>query len=280
MQKTGSVSEQIRANPGLIPTLPDVVAKAMKLLEDPEAGPADFDKLLSRDPGLVANMLRLANSPIHGFAHKRETVCDAIIGMGLRGLRGMLLGSTLKRFSGPQFGCYGGEKVLWRHAMAVATGAKLLTQRLPASPDDAEEMFVAGLLHDLGKLLLAPFLTRLGKDLNRGMQPMHVQEEQLLGIEHQEAGGFVAEKWNLGPMIRSVIQHHHYDTCPQAHRHAVAVVRLADQCSTNTGNGAGKLDPDTRFLAADLAVVGWEPQQWAEVSAAVVESVQLALAES
>ncbi|MEO6597123.1 MAG: HDOD domain-containing protein [Planctomycetota bacterium] len=261
--------------------MPDVVAQALKMLDDPEAGPGDFDKLLSQDPGLVASMLRVANSPIYGFAHKRETVREAIIGLGLKGLRGMLLGSSLNKFFGPRFSCYGKDpKSLWRHAMAVATGAKLLTQRLPSSPDDAEEMFVAGLLHDLGKLLLAPFLTSMGKDMTKCTEPVHIVEERLLGIDHQEAGGLVAEKWNLKPMIRSVITQHHFKTCPVAHRHAVAVVRLADYCATDSGNGAGKLEADSQFLADDLAAVGLEREQWDEARAAVIEAAQAVLAVS
>ncbi|HEX5053352.1 MAG TPA: HDOD domain-containing protein [Planctomycetota bacterium] len=271
--------QQIRANPGLIPSLPDVVAQAMQLLEDPEAGPADFEKLLSRDPSLVASMLRLANSPIYGFVHKRETVRDAIIGLGLRGLRGMLLGSSLNKFFGPRYACYGKDaKSLWRHAMAVGTGAKLLTKQLPGSPDDAEEMFVAGLLHDLGKLLLGPFLSSMGKDLTVGKEAVHLAEERLLGIDHQEAGGLVAAKWNLKPMVTAVITHHHFRACPKDHRHAIAVVRLADLCATANGHGAGTLEPESTFLAEDLAVVGWQPEQWEAARASITEAVQVALA--
>ncbi len=276
--QTATANQQIRKNPGLIPALPDVVAQALQLLEDPDAGPDDFDKLLSRDPGLVASMLRLANSPIYGFVHKRETVRDAIIGLGLKGLRGMLLGSTLTKFFGPRFGCYGKDpKSLWRHAMAVGTGARLLTRQLPGSPDDAEEMFVAGLLHDLGKLLLAPFLSAMGKDMTQCPEGVHHVEEKLLGIDHQEAGGLVAEKWNLKPMVRAVITHHHFRACPQAHRHAIAVVRLADHCATENGHGVGRLEDPSQFLTEDLATVGLDAAQWQAVSAQIVAAVQAAL---
>ena len=90
-------------------------------------------------------------------------------------------------------------------------------------------MFVAGLLHDLGMLLLAPFLTRMGEDLTQTAEPVHIAEERLLGISHQEAGGIVAEKWNMKPLVHGVITHHHFKTCPKNYRHAVAVVRLAER---------------------------------------------------
>lgn len=281
MPTTATPKQQIQANPGLVPALPDVVAEAMRLLDDPEAGPADFDKVLSRDPSLVASMLRLANSPVYGFAHKRETVRDAVIGLGLKGLRGMLLGCSLNKVFGPRFSCYGKDsKTLWRHSLAVAAAAKFLTKALPKSPDDAEEMFVAGLLHDLGKLLLAPFLTAMGKDLTVGKEPVHFAEQRLLDIDHQEAGGLIADKWNLKPMVRAVITHHHFKTGPQAHQHAIAVVRLADYVASEGGNGAGHLEAQTQFLAQDLATVGLDAATWETLRAGIGEAITGALSAS
>ncbi|MFT4513127.1 MAG: HD-like signal output (HDOD) protein [Planctomycetota bacterium] len=278
--KTQTVAQKIQSNPDLIPSLPDVITKAMKLVEDPNVKPGDLEKLLSNDPGLVATMLRLANSPIYGFAHKRETVRDAIIGMGLNGLRGVLLGSSMKRFVGGQFKAYGDPMTLWRHAMAVGSGARLLNQRLPKSPDNSEEMFVAGLLHDLGKVLLAPFLTRMGEDMTKCTVPVHSVEERILGINHMKAGGIVAEMWNLKPMVREVITRHHYRSCDEQHRHAIAVVRLADQCATNNGYGAGQTGPDSDFLTPDLAVIGLEPEEWKEVGDTIAEAVGAALSDA
>lgn len=263
-----TVSEQIQANPELIPSLPDVVAKALQLVDKPGVTPDEFEVLLSQDPPLVATMLKIANSPIYGFAHEKETVRDAVIGIGLNGLRSILMGSTLKRFLGRQFSCYGEDpKVLWHHAMAVATASKMLTKKLADLQISGEEMFVAGLLHDLGKLLLAPFLTRMGKDLSQTTEPLHFVEERLLGLSHQEAGGIIAKKWNMKPRIHAVITHHHFRACPPDHRQAVAIVRLADQWATENGKGAGKLDSNSICLAEDLAAIGLQPEEWANIQA-------------
>lgn len=276
---TTTVAQQIQENPELIPAIPDVAAKALKLVDEPEVKPADFEKVLSRDPGLVASMLRFANSPIYGFAHKKENIRDAIIGMGLKGLRGMLLGTTLKRFLGSQFGCYGKDpKTLWSHSMAVGTGARLLTKQLPSSPDDAEEMFVCGLLHDLGKLLIAPFLTRMKADLSNLDEPVHYVEDRLLGIHHMEAGGIVAERWNLKPIVREVVTRHHFDTCDPEFRHAIAVVRLADECAITGGHGGGQPDPHRKLRQADLDIVGLSPREWDEARVAIAEQVAATLA--
>ena len=268
--REATVREKIQANPDMIPSLPDVVTKALQLVDKPEVSPNEFEDLLSQDPPLVATMLRIANSPIYGFAHEKETIRDAIIGIGLNGLRSILMGSTLKRFLGSQFTCYGEDpKTLWRHAMAVASGARMLTKQLPDSQLNAEEMFVAGLLHDLGMLLLAPFLTRMGEELTQTAEPVHIAEERLLGISHQEAGGIVAEKWNMKPLVHAVITHHHFKTCPKNYRYAVAIVRLADQCATESGKGAGTLDSTSDFLADDLAAIGLQPEEWEKVKGTI-----------
>ncbi len=271
--REATVKEKIQSNPDLIPSLPDVVTKALQLVDQPGVRPDDFEEVLSKDPPLVATMLKIANSPVYGFAHEKESIRDAIIGIGLNGLRSILMGSTLKRFLGRQFTCYGKDpKMLWHHAMAVGNASKLLSKKLPNSPDSPEEMFVAGLLHDLGKLLLAPFLMRMGEDLSETQEPLHLAEDRLLGISHQEAGGIIAEKWNMKPTIHAVITTHHFKACPPNFRHAVAVVRLADQWATDNGKGAGMLDSASMYLAEDLEVVGLQPSEWEELQATLSET--------
>lgn len=275
--REANVRERLQSNPDLIPSLPDVVVRALQLVEQPGVTPDDFEELLSQDPPLVATMLKIANSPFYGFAHEKETVRDAIIGIGLNGLRSILMGSSLKRFLGRQFTCYGEDpKTLWNHAMAVASGARHLTRQLPDSSHNPEEIFVAGLLHDLGKLLLAPFLSRMGEDLSRTTEPVHFAEERLLGIDHQEAGSIIAERWNLSPMVRAVITQHHCRACPSRYRHAMAVVRLADLWATEHGSGAGRPDPAATFLHDDLAVVGLRPEEWEGVKPVLSEAAQTA----
>lgn len=272
-----TVREKIAKNPELIPSLPDVVGKALELVDKPGVSPKDFEVLLAQDPPLVATMLKFANSPIHGFAHEKETIRDAIIGIGLNGLRSILLASTLKRFLGSQFTCYGKDpRTLWHHALAVANGAKILTQRLPDSPVNAEEMFVAGLLHDLGKLVLAPFLSRMGQDLSDTAEPLHFAEERLLGIHHQEAGGIIAEKWKMKPVILAVIRDHHFKACPKDYRVAMAIVRLADEWATANGMGAGKLESNRAMLEEDLDILGLRPDEWEAVQATLSEKVLVA----
>ncbi|MHC5065002.1 MAG: HDOD domain-containing protein [Planctomycetota bacterium] len=272
--REATIKEKIQANPDLIPSLPDIVTKALQLVDKPGVSPDEFEGLLSQDPPLVATMLKIANSPVNGFAHEKESIRDAVIGIGLNGLRSILMGSTLKRFLGRQFTSYGKDpKTLWRHSMAVANAAKMMTRKLPDSPVNAEEMFVAGLLHDLGKLLLAPFLSRMGEDLSETAEPLHLAEERLLGISHQEAGGIIADKWNMKPLVKAVITKHHYKACAPDQRFAMAVVRLADQWATGNGMGAGKLESNPGLLAEDLEAIGLDAAAWEEMQVMLAELV-------
>ncbi|HLQ37477.1 MAG TPA: HDOD domain-containing protein [Planctomycetota bacterium] len=260
--------------------MPDVVAKAMALVQDPEASLEDFEQLLARDPPLVASVLRLANSPLHGLGRKRDTIREAIVGVGFKGLRGLLLCSTLKRFQGPQYSCYGKDpRSLWRHAVSVAAGARALARETGAKASDQEELFVAGLLHDLGKLLLAPFLTAKKHDLTAAREPAHVVELRELGIDHPEAGGIVAAKWGLNPMLHAVITHHHAVDCPEQFQQAVATVRLADGWATERGQGAGTVAQGEAAVAADLEHLGLQPEDWYEIREVMTAAMTQAVAQ-
>jgi HD-like signal output (HDOD) protein len=276
-----SIRELLEKSSDLIPSMPDVVAKAMKLLQNPEADLADFERLLARDPPLVTNVLRLVNSPLHGGSRKRDTIREAIVGIGFKGLRGLLLCTTMKSFQGAHFACYGDDsRTLWRHAVAVATASRLFAGRVRALRLDPEELFVAGLLHDLGKLLLAPFLTKLGKNLYTARELAHVAEQRILGLHHQEAGLIVAAKWDLNPMLRAVIAHHHDRQAPAEHRAAVTVVRLMDRCATECGLGAGSVGDRTDSIAEDLQFLGLQCSQWDELRREIVEALSKVLADA
>jgi putative nucleotidyltransferase with HDIG domain len=154
----------------------------------------------------------------------------------------------------------------------------VLAKHARTSQQDPDEMFVAGLLHDLGKLLLAQFLTRAGEDLTKTAEATHIAEKRALGVSHQEAGVMMAERWNLAPVVREVIARHHGETCAEAFHKALAIVRLADQVATDLGAGAGPLGMRKAVFEADLAALGLEPEPWAEAKEAIAKAIDEALA--
>ena len=263
----------------LIPPLPDVVTKLLTLLKDGKTEPKDLEQHLYCDPVLVAKMLALVNSPFYGVAHQIVTIKDAVMVLGFRGLRSLLLTSGTAKFLQRDYGCYGHEpKGLWKHSLAVATCCKALAKATQQHPEAVEEMFVVGLLHDIGKMLLAPYLQERKVVAGPGRDIAEI-ERKVLGIDHGEAGELVATKWDLSPVVRNALRHHH-DPVEQP-TDAVCIVRIADRLVHQLGVGY----PDESGAATGavesemLQHLGIDSGQWEVTRNAMEGEVRAALAQ-
>lgn len=263
----------------LIPPLPDLVTRVLGVLNRQDTEPEDLEKLLAHDQVLVAKLLAMVNSPFYGINRKIRTVKEAVMVLGFRGVRSLVLATSTAKFLQRDFGWYGHQpKGLWLHAICVASGARLLGNRCGMSPDECEQVFVGGLLHDIGKLLLVPYL--------QGATPPEPDEcecgleRRLIGIDHTEAGALVAQKWNLPEEIHGVIagQHDNLDADDaDSLAQAVAVVRLADGVACQLGIGflAGR-QPPTAPKPEDMQLVGIA-DSWDTVSLELADNMEEAV---
>ncbi|MEZ6038765.1 MAG: HDOD domain-containing protein [Planctomycetota bacterium] len=261
----------------LIPPLPDLVARLLALLYKQDTEPRDLELLLQNDQVLVAKMLAMVNSPFYGLNRAISTVKDAVMVLGFRGLRSLVLATSTAKFMQRDFSCYGHDaKGLWLHAICVAGGARALARRCRLGAEAAEQLFVGGLLHDIGKMLLVTYLSEAGQSVQQATDICEV-ERQLLGLDHTEAGALVTAKWNLTKEIQAVVgAHHHGDRTT-----GVAIVRLADAIAHELGTGflPGRV-PQHQADPADLATLGIDEAAWPAVRdelAAVMEEAVLAL---
>jgi putative nucleotidyltransferase with HDIG domain len=246
----------------LIPPLPDLVVRLLGVLNKQETEPQDLERLLQNDQVLVAKMLAMVNSPFYGLNRTIRTIKDAVMVLGFRGLRSLVLATSTAKFLQRNFECYGHEpKGLWLHAVSVAAGARGLAKLCRLSADEAEMLFVAGLLHDIGKLLLVTYLGEATKCAPPGMS-IAEHERHTVGLDHTEAGALVTAKWNLAVDIQEVIKAHHDVGVPPANK-SIAMVRLADAVAHERGTGylPGRA-PREPVHAADLAAVGLNADSW------------------
>src|SRR5262245_41721762 len=143
----------------LIPPLPDFVVRLLGLFNDPHTEPRDIERHLQNDQVPVAKTLPMVNSPFFGQRHAVRTVKDAVMLLGFRRLRSFLIASSTGRYMQRDFSCYGHDrKGLWKHAVAVAAAAREIARSCGLGAEDAELMFLAGLLHDIGKLAIEPYV--------------------------------------------------------------------------------------------------------------------------
>ena len=264
----------------LIPPLPELVTRLLGMLNSQDTEPQDLEQLLQNDQVLVAKMLAMVNSPFYGLNRTISTVREAVMVLGFRGVRSLVLASSTAKFMMRDFTCYGHEmKGLWLHAVCVAAGSRALAKQCKMGADASEQLFVAGLLHDIGKLLLVPYLSEaVGSQLPVG--PLAVYERAKIGIDHTEAGALVTAKWNLAPEVQQIIKEHHdIDGCNPGK--GVAVVRLADATAHYLGTGyVEEVEPVIDVLPTDLAALGMCEDSWIEQRdelAAIMEEAVLAL---
>jgi len=249
----------------LIPPLPDLVAVVLSALNKQDTEPQDLENLMQNDQVLVAKMLAMVNSPFYGMSRTIRTVRESVMVLGFRGVRSLVLATSTAKFLQRDYSCYGHDnKGLWVHAVCVAAGAKALAKECRLGADAAEQLFVGGLLHDIGKMLLVNYLADSAKRYD-GKQPITEFERATIGIDHTEAGALVTAKWSLAPDIQEVIKSHHEQ--PEGPvSSSVAVVRLADAVAHELGVGyAPGRAPAAEVRPADLAALALTNETWSAV---------------
>jgi len=263
----------------LIPPLPDVVVTLLGLLDDADTEPRDLEAHLHLDPVLVAKMLGMVNSPFYGLQRKMTSIVEAVMVLGFGGLRSLLLASgTAKHLQG-DFRCYGHDDLgLWKHSLVVACCAKTLGAATGQSSSRCEELFITGLLHDIGKMLLAPYLRKHGVGVASG-QSVSEAEKSVVGLDHAEAGALVVSKWGLGPAIQDVLSHLP-DPTGSEDATAVAIIRLAEAAALDLGIGyePGSA-PDGTPNPADMQILKLDIDAWNDVCASLDELANAALSQ-
>jgi len=192
-----------------LPTIPEIASRAMALLDDPDASLDQLREVIQRDPAVVSRILRVANSAMYSFSRQIETLGQALPLLGMREVRNLVLTISLRGI----FRDYGAlEKLLFEHASMAGPAAARLARELDlrVTPD---EVFVAGLLHDLGKLSLANTHRAQCEDilarLDREPVSSAEAERAVFGFDHAELGANLALNWQLSARLEAVIRHHH-----------------------------------------------------------------------
>jgi putative nucleotidyltransferase with HDIG domain len=193
-----------------LPTLPEVARDMLSNINDENLSLDAICEKVSQDQSLVAKMIRLANSSIYGSNSKVVTLQQAVVMLGIKNVKN-LIRMTLMTHSFPATLCPGFDfKAFWRHSVATAICAELISRTLHMKHDFA---FTAGLLHDIGKLVLA---TRFPEEYAQVIcyqleHDCHLieAEQAVLGIDHIAAGLILAIHWQFSDVIQDAIRGHH-----------------------------------------------------------------------
>lgn len=195
-----------------LPSLPSTVVAILAVLNNPESSANELSEALRHDQSLTSRVLRLVNSAYYGFPRKIDTLQKAVTILGYNSIQNIIL--VTKIFEIIRNGSKEhslNRKRFWRHSLGCAVTAQIIGTKLGLK--DGEEIFLAGLLHDIGKVILDAFLyeeySRVIEMSREKNILLFKAEEQILGATHADLGYWLAEKWSLPLNLTAAIAHHH-----------------------------------------------------------------------
>lgn len=249
------------AIPASLPAFHPAGVKLLRVVQDKEANYDEMQRLIESDPSLTASVLRMANSALFGAPRVISTVRRALVMLGLRHIRSLVVMSCTRQLMQEQLGAPKDEDlarealgVLWRHSLAVGLVARRLAEhrRHGVEPDEA---FVAGVLHDIGKIVMIvhfPVEYRMVLEgVAEGGQAFHPLERETFGFHHGHVGYVLAQRWGFPQVLADVIRKHHR---PAMEAPLGSLVALANALCQRPGMSfeGRAVPPELESLAAEL----------------------------
>ncbi len=245
-----------------LPTLPVVIPKLLELMGQSTSDVSNVTEVISHDPALTSKILKVANSAYYGFPQGISDLERAIALLGFNMVKSLALSMGVMRSlpSGKESSHFS-QQELWIHSLAVATVMRELGNRF-AKKDKTDHLFVVGLLHDIGKVVMDQFFgdyfqEALEKAERQDNVKLHTAEQEIIGFDHGEVGAMLLERWKFPePIVSSIALHHKAEIPDEANAQDVAMIRIADALPRELDLGA-EVDPCLEEIQeADLQIMG------------------------
>ncbi len=264
-----------------MPSLSTTVTKVLEVCNRPNTSPIDLNRVISLDPVLTAQVLKLINSAYYSLPNQITSLVRAIIMLGINTVKNLAL-STAVVGAIRQSGAGMPVDTFWTHCLCTGVTARLLAAACGVPANHHEEFFVAGLLHDIGKIPLHacfPDLyqqARAVAELEEG--PVLRAEMLVLGCTHEDAGRLIADRWKLGPAMAAAVVHHHApEEAEEGQRQLARIVSLANLFANVYDYGsAGDRHPDPGEIDTLLAATGLSWPQLQRLTGSVMGEIDKA----
>ena len=223
-------AERIVTNVLKVAALPAVTVKFSEAIRDPLTSNQDLENIVSEDSALAAKVLMIANSALFNFPSEIDTIANAITIIGHKQLNEIILSCSIVGMFKDIPQDVIDMDLFWRHSIAVATAARILASS--RREQNIEKFFTAGLLHDIGKLIIfveAPKdATEVLKQCDEKDELMYKVEKDVLGFDHAKLGAMLLKKWKLPEEVVSAVYYHHMPSISSGNIVAPAIIHIAD----------------------------------------------------
>jgi putative nucleotidyltransferase with HDIG domain len=239
------LTKRIQSDQLVLPTMPAVALKVSEILKDPDAGMKEVAAALEKDPVLSARALRMATSAAFASGGKKATLQEALARLGTKTIKSLLVEAAAQKLfvsRNPQINEQ--LRVLWEHSVAVGTMARDVLALTGAA--DSEGAYLAGLLHDVGKPVVAIMMLELERQLTEVYQRNWIDSGEwleVIGKVHRPIGVALGERWQLPtPIVACIKESQEYD---KGERNSFAnAVCFANALAKKSGIYAGKIDAE------------------------------------
>lgn len=211
-------------------SLPHVCIRVNLMVDDPKYSATEIGEVISQDAGLTARLLRVANSSFYGFQSKISTISRAVAVIGFRELRDLVVAvSAVRTFSSIPVDLEN-MAAFWRHSIFTGIVSRLLSRKCNIL--HSERLFVAGVLHDLGQLVI---YHKIPEQANRALrrkkltgEETHIAEHAVMGFDHAEVGAELVKSWHMPNSLEETIRYHHNPEMSSGNPVDTAIIHIAD----------------------------------------------------
>jgi HD-like signal output (HDOD) protein len=249
VEMLSSLTKTIVDNVNGLPGFPENIKKLQNILDDPTVEMKRIATIISRDPTMTADLIKIANSAAYAQRKRVNSINEAVNLLGIKGIKGLLFPYGSQKILGEDSDK---KKALWDHAYRTAFYAYNLVQNFTRHIEILDDVYVAGILHDMGKIVFSQAYPRLFNKIESFCTqkdiPQTVFENISGGMNHAEIGALIAEKWNFPENLVAAIRYHHNPTETPVHRDLVYAVYLANFLTHLEDNSATYEQVDVTVL--------------------------------
>jgi putative nucleotidyltransferase with HDIG domain len=268
---------ELIANLGDLPPLPQVAAQVLRLAADPDSTTEELQRVISTDQALTAQILKIANSAMFGMVREVKTITQAIMTLGFSTIKSVVIASSAKNlYSRGGTGLQ--ERLLWEHALVTALAGRAYAKAF-RNPR-AEEAFLGGLMHDIGKSVMGiKFPERYGalvRTIYNGEADCLESELDTFGFDHTMVGEAILHSWNLAQSLENIVRYHHDpEHAPAEDQALTALVALGNQLALDREVGLGRPESLASATAQAMEILKLTPETLEERRLAVIEALEM-----